>query len=106
MQDELEKSPLERLRDAPREQLRLRPVTFADHARQMMVERQIAESWIRRVLTTPEFTSVDPRNPSRLLAFGRVPEYGGRWLGVIYVRREDDEHVITAFFDRKAGQRR
>lgn len=80
-------------------------IKFAEHALQMMAEREIEEGWVIRILTQPEFTSVDPGNSSRTRAFGRVPEFGGRWLRVVYERRGDEKRVITAFFDRKAGQR-
>ncbi len=81
-------------------------ITFTNHARQMMAERQIEPVWVVNVVTTPEFTSVDPRDGSRTRAFGRVAAAGDRWLRVVYERIDGRKHVITTFFDRKAEQSR
>ena len=81
-------------------------VTFANHAQEMMAERRIETIWVINAVKYPEFTSVDPRNPARTRAFRRVPEAGNRWLRVVYEHVDGKKHVITTFFDRKAGQER
>jgi len=81
-------------------------ITFTDHARQMMAERQIEPVWVVNVLTNPEFACVDPGDASRTRAFGRVTDAGGRWLRVVYETIDSRKHVITTFFDRKAEQSR
>jgi len=72
----------------------------------MMAERRIETIWVIDAFTNPEFTCLDPRNPSRIQAFRRIPAAGDRWLRVVYECLDRKKHVITTFFDRKAEQSR
>jgi hypothetical protein len=66
----------------------------------MIAERFILVEWIERVVTAPEKTAPDLGDPQRTCAFGKIDEFGGRWLRVVYVETSEMKWVITAFFDR------
>lgn len=74
-------------------------------AQDMIAERAIDRIWIERVLANPDETGVDARNPNRRFAFGRIGEFGNRWLRVVFIETRDEWKVLTAFFDRGKGKR-
>ncbi|MBI1868831.1 MAG: DUF4258 domain-containing protein [Methylocystis sp.] len=82
-----------------------RKIELSAHAELAMAERRIAVHWIERVMRQPEFMHQDAIRPHRILAFGRIDEFGGRWLRVVYERVGNTDRVVTAFFDRKAEKR-
>jgi hypothetical protein len=74
---------------------------FTQHARDMMDERQISESWIERVVASPlliEASTIDPELESR---FARIPEYGDRVLRVVVNTQVVPERIVSVYFDRK-----
>ncbi len=75
-------------------------LTYTRHARDMLRERRIEESWVERTVLQPESVETDVRHPERSRAFRRVPERDGRMLRVVYAREEDDLRIITVFLDR------
>lgn len=75
-------------------------VVLSSHALHMIAERSIEAEWVERVIAAPEKISPDLNDPVRRCAFGRIDEFGGRWLRVVYVETNDATRVITAFFDR------
>jgi hypothetical protein len=81
-------------------------VVFTRHAAAIMEERGIRTEWVERVLGAPEAVEVDPGDPSLRRAFGRIVEFGGRVLRVVYHETEGQARVVTVFFDRNrlAGQ--
>ena len=68
-----------------------------------MSERAIAEEWVLRVLSAPEYKTSDPNDAGLIRAFGRISENQQRWLRVVYRRTLQEDFVITVFFDRNAG---
>lgn len=68
------------------------------------MERNIRSEWVERALARPELTRIDAMRPSRLAAFRRIEEFGGRWLRVVFENSSGRGRVITVFFDRKAGK--
>jgi hypothetical protein len=46
----------------------------------------------------------DPDMVQRSRAFGRIKEFGDRWLRVVYETEGDVVTVVTTFFDRNAGR--
>ena len=56
----------------------------------------IRDEWVEQVMLAPEFerTQAD----GRIRRWGRIEEYGGRYLRVILL--QDGETVHNAFFDR------
>jgi len=57
---------------------------LSDHASSVLAEREIETTWVVRVLTTPERTEVDRSDPALTHALGRIAEYEGRVLRVVY----------------------
>ena len=55
-------------------------------------------------LRKPERLEADPVMPGRQRAFRRIPQFGNRWLRVVYDTTADDVLVVTTFFDRRAGR--
>ncbi len=76
------------------------------HAQDMMSERSIKATWIDQVMNAPELIEVDPRDANRRFAFGRIAEFGGRWLRIVFAENSGEQRVITAFFDRGKEKRR
>jgi hypothetical protein len=83
-----------------------KPVVLSPHALHMIAERAIEVEWIERVLAKPEMTAPDKSSADRCCAFGRIDEFGGRWLRVVYIETDETTRVITAFFDRAKEKRR
>jgi hypothetical protein len=75
------------------------------HAGTALRERDISFHWVARVLAQPAWTEPDPRAGVRR-AFGRIAERGDRILRVVYIPEQDEQRVITAFFDRDAERKR
>ncbi len=70
------------------------------HAATVMAERGISVEWLERVLTHPERTEDDQRDPQLRHAVGRIAEYGDRHLRVIYNVTVSPWRVVTVYFDR------
>jgi hypothetical protein len=77
-------------------------VRLSAHAKLQISDRKIELDWLLSVLRMPEFVRNDWRRPGVKLAFGRVPQFGNRWLRVAYMKKADEIVVVTAMFDRKA----
>jgi hypothetical protein len=84
----------------------MKRISWSAHAREALVERGIHEDWITRTLVDPERLEPDELRPPRLRAFRRIPEFGDRWLRVVYVEQPDEYRIVTVFFDRQAGRQR
>ena len=84
----------------------MKPVEWSPHAIHMMTERAIEADWIERVIAAPERISPDATDSARQCAFGRIDEFGGRWLRVVYFETAAAVRVITAFFDRGVEKQR
>ena len=79
-------------------------IVLTRHAQTMMAERGIKEEWIKKTVSEPDATEVDPRQSDVLRAFRVIPENGNRVLRVVYATIGDTIRIVTAFFDR--GRRR
>jgi Domain of unknown function (DUF4258) len=80
-------------------------IVYTAHAETVMGERCVERSWVERVIASPQMVDLDPFSPHRTRAFGRINEFGDRWLRVVYEQSEEKITVVTAFFDRNAGRR-
>jgi hypothetical protein len=76
--------------------------TLSAHAQVVIAERKIAIAWIERVLYNPEKTESDRHDPQLKHSLGRIEEFGGRVLRVIYNPDTKPMKIITAYFDRTA----
>jgi hypothetical protein len=72
------------------------------HAAIQIADRKIEVDWLLAVLRAPVLIRDDQRRPGVKLAFGRVPEFGNRWLRVAYVEKASGITVVTAMYDRSA----
>ena len=81
----------------------MKNVRFTRHAEDALAERRIARDWVFRCLREPERVDADPIGRKRSRAFKRIPEFGNRWLRVIYEESLEEVMVVTVFFDRRAG---
>jgi hypothetical protein len=72
------------------------------HAAIQIADRKVKSDWLLTVLRTPEFVRDDARRPGVKLAFGRIPQFGDRWLRVAYVERASGIVIVTAMYDRTA----
>lgn len=73
---------------------------LTQHARDMLQEREIRESWIKEVLTSPARRERDPLDKDLEHYLGKISQYGNRVLRVIINRENRPVRVVTAFFDR------
>jgi hypothetical protein len=81
------------------------PPSFTRRAVEVMNERGIYPHWVEKVVEAPERLEPDVQDPARSLAFGRMAEFGNRWLRVVYVETNGQVRIITAFFDRGMERR-
>ena len=58
--------------------------SLSAHARVVIAERRIAIAWIEHVLYNPEKTVTDKHDPQLKHSLGRIEQFGGRVLRVIY----------------------
>lgn len=83
-----------------------KPVVLTPHAVHMLAERTIKAEWVEAVVAEPEVILPDLSDPMRRCAFGRIAQFGGRWLRVVFIDTEEATKVITAFFDRGMERKR
>jgi len=70
------------------------------HAAFVIAEREIRIEWVERVFARPERTQPDRSDPDLKHALGRIEEFGGRVLRVVYNDVTTPKRIITAYFDR------
>ena len=75
------------------------------HAFEVMRERNIQMDWVEITIAEPAFSEPDPKDPSLTRAYRRITEYGDRWLRVVYRKVDNDQLVVTVYFDRNFGRR-
>ena len=84
-------------------QLEIAPgVRLSVHAAVQIPDRKIELGYVLEVLRKPEFVRDDWRHPGVKLAFGRIVQFGNRWMRVAYAEKSDGIVVVTAMWDRKA----
>jgi hypothetical protein len=74
---------------------------LSDHAREVILEREIETTWVVRVLKQPERTEVDRSDPALIHALGRIAERDDRVLRVVYNASVDPPRIVTVYFDRR-----
>jgi len=83
----------------------MKPVVFTAHARVRLQDRGIDPKWIEESILAPDWTEVDPKDPSVERRFRAVPEFGGRVLRVACIETNSDIRVISMMFDRNARRK-
>jgi hypothetical protein len=77
-------------------------IVYTSHARTVIAERAIHESWIEAALASPDWVETDPADSSVERRFRAIPEMAGRILRVACSADAGEIRVITVFFDRRA----
>lgn len=66
----------------------------------MLEERGIEKEWVARVIGAPERDEAHAHDVELRYAIGQIPEYGNRWLRVVYNSSLQPVRIVTAYFDR------
>lgn len=80
-------------------------IVLSAHAETVAAEREVAFEWIERTVLEPERIEKDKSDPALLHAIRRVPEFGGRFLRVVYTDRVAPWRVVTVYFDRSLKEK-
>lgn len=68
---------------------------------EVLNEREIATTWVVRVLVAPERTERDRSDPELMHALGRIAERDGRVFRVVYNSAVKPPRIVTVYFDRR-----
>jgi hypothetical protein len=74
-------------------------IEFANHARDMLRERNIPEDWVQRTIRSPDRIEVRPDGHTHYIR--AIPEHGGRFLRVVVNPHVTPKRIVTLFFDRR-----
>jgi hypothetical protein len=74
---------------------------LSDHARKVILEREIDTTWVVRVLERPERKEPDRDDPALTHALGRIAERDDRVLRVVYNASVNPPRIVTVHFDRR-----
>src|SRR5919202_1417520 len=77
------------------------PYALTSHALRVIYEREIALSWIVRVLNQPLITEPDAHDPTLRHALGHITEREGRILRVVYNETTVPWRIVTVYLDRR-----
>jgi hypothetical protein len=78
---------------------------ISEHARAVMLAREIETAWVVRVLKTPQRTEADRDDPALTHALGRIAERDDRVLRVVYNASVSPPRIVTVYFDRRQRDR-
>jgi len=73
---------------------------LTQHARDVLAERNIAVTWLERVLQNPTLTQPSPTDPEIESRFAAIPEFGGRILRVVVNKQASPRRIVSVYFDR------
>lgn len=76
---------------------------FSTHARDMLLERRIAEEWVWRTLETP--SSKKKGDDGNMHYTKPIRERNGRVLRVVINPYVEPRRIVTVFFDRRLGSK-
>ena len=74
-------------------------IVYTVHARDMLAERAIPDTWVVRAVESPLRTETHDDGTTHYL--GEVPERSGRILRVVMNTEASPPIVVTVFFDRR-----
>ncbi len=74
--------------------------TLIEHAKKVLVEREIPLEWLERAMNEPVLRQPDPHDPSLERRYRPIPEFGGRVLRVVVNPSVEPALVVSVFFDR------
>ena len=79
-----------------------KPLRFTRHAQDVILQRELDQTWIERAVRKPDWSRPDPKRPDVERRFRAIPEFGGRVLRVACTETADEVRVLNVFFDRDA----
>ena len=82
-------------------QVTLHGYELTDHAAAVIAERDIAITWVVRVLDKPDRIEADRFDAALKHALGRIAERDGRILRVVYNGSVNPPRIVTVYFDRR-----
>lgn len=71
---------------------------FSEHAYEMLIERNIRESWVRLAMENPERTQAMEDGTVHYIR--PIAQHGGGYLRVVVNPHVEPPRVVTVFFDR------
>ena len=74
--------------------------TLTEHARKVLVEREIPLEWLERVRREPALREADPDDVSLERWYRPIPESDGRVLRAVVNISVEPVRVVSVFFDR------
>ena len=74
---------------------------LTEHARKVLVERQIPVEWLERALHEPVLREPDPNDASLERRYRPITEFDGRVLRVVVNISVEPVRVVSVFFDRR-----
>ncbi|MBB1078019.1 DUF4258 domain-containing protein [Rhodoferax sp. 4810] len=80
--------------------------TLSQHAEKMVREREINLAWLSATLHAPDISQSDQDDPTLVHVWRRIPEFGNRFLRVIYNHTTTPPHIVTVYFDRSIKGKR
>ncbi len=78
-------------------------IEFSSHAKDMMIERNIHEEWVWRVINTPAKKRMG--QDGNLHYTKAIKEKAGRVLRVVVNPNVQPNRVVTLFFDRRLSKK-
>ena len=75
---------------------------FSEHAYDMLLERNIQESWVKLAMDDPE--RQETMDDGTVHYIRAIEEYGGRYLHVVVNAAATPRIIVTIFFDRRIGR--
>ena len=74
---------------------------LTEHARKVLVERQIPVEWLERALHEPVLSEPDPNDASLERRYRPITEFDGPVLRVVVNISVEPVRVVSVFFDRR-----
>ena len=81
----------------------MNPLEWTRHAREMLVERNIAEEWVFRAIRDSDYH--ERGDDANIHYIKAIPEHGGRLLRVVVNPNVPPNRILTVFFDRRLGRK-
>ena len=77
-------------------------IVLTKHAEEAVEKRKLFLDWIERTAVAPDFSHLDPDDPTLTRAFKSIDETGGRILRVVHRPEGNDILVVNVPFNRDA----
>ena len=79
-------------------------IEFSTHAKEMLIERKILETWVWRTINTPDKKRLG--SDGNMHYTKTIRERQGRVLRVVINPDVQPNRIVTVFFDRRLSKKR